>query len=199
MDQQLYIGELATAFFYLAVGLQLTRLASRTRETPERLLGLLFLVTGTSYLVYSFPIPALWTPLAFAGRVIYLPAPVIVALFTRRVFRPDDAWAAWLVRGTAVLLVVGVTGSVVSGDLEGFSISNPWFWPEWLGYTLPFGWAAGEALHQYAQARRRLKLGLCDPLVCNRFLLWGLFGVMQVGVSVVLSKSMFKCNRWFIL
>ena len=186
MDEPLYLGELATALFYLAVGVRLTRLASRTGEAPERLLGLLFLVSGTSYFVYWIPAPnpALWTPLAFAGRVLYLPAPVILAVFTQRVFRPDDAWAAWLVWGTAALLVAGVTGSALSGDFEGYSISNPWFWPEWLGYTLPFGWAGVETLHQHSQAQRRLKLGLCDPLVCNRFLLWGLFAVLQVGASI---------------
>ena len=62
---------------------------------------------------------------------------------------------------------------------------NP-FWPEWVGYTLPFGWAGSEAFAQYRQARRRVRLGLCDPLVCNRFLLWALFGAMQVSLSLVL-------------
>jgi hypothetical protein len=184
VDEPLYLGELATSLFYLAVGARLIRLASRTGETPERLLGLLFLVTGTSYFVYWIPIPSLWTPLAFSGRVLYLPAPVILALFTRRVFRPDEAWAAWIVGGTAVLLVTGVAGSASSGDFEGYSISNPWFWPEWLGYTLPFAWAGLETLLQHSRAGRRLKLGLCDPLVCNRFLLWGLFAVLQVGASI---------------
>jgi hypothetical protein len=29
-------------------------------------------------------------------------------------------------------------------------------------------------------------LGLCDPLVCNRYLLWALFGTLQVSLSLVL-------------
>jgi hypothetical protein len=28
-------------------------------------------------------------------------------------------------------------------------------------------------VYLYGSARRRLKLGLCDPLVCNRYWLWG--------------------------
>jgi len=47
MEGNAYIGETAAAFFYLVVGARLLRLASRTGEMPERLLGAMFLVTGT--------------------------------------------------------------------------------------------------------------------------------------------------------
>jgi hypothetical protein len=152
------------------------------------LLGAAFLFTSMSYFVYNLPVifdsEALWTPLSFAGRVIYLPAPVILAVFTQRVFRPESAWAAWLVRGFAALLVAGVTGSVLQGDWEGFSVSSPWFWLEWSGYTLPFAWAGAESLIQHGQARRRRQIGLCDPMVCNRFLLWGIYATVAVIVSL---------------
>ena len=78
------------------------------------------------------------------------------------------------------------TGVEDDGSWEGFSISNSWFWFEWVGYTLPFGWAGAEAFVQYRQARRRMPLGLCDPLVCNRYLLWSLFGALQVSLSLIL-------------
>jgi hypothetical protein len=189
MEGHAYLGELAAAIFYLVVGARLLHLASRTGELPERLLGALFLITGASYVAYELAVvigrESLWTPLNFAGRVIYLPAPVILAVFTRRVFRAESAWAAWLVRGCAALLVAGVTGSVLRGDWEGFSISSPWFWLEWTGYTIPYAWAGAESLIHYGQARRRMRLGLCAPLVCNRFLLWGLFGTASVIVSLM--------------
>jgi len=189
MEGHAYLGELAAAIFYLVLGARLLRLASRTGELPERLLGALFLVTGTSYIAYELAVicnsESLWTPLNFAGRVLYLPAPIILAVFTRRVFRAESAWAVWLVRGCAALLVAGVTGSALRGDWEGFTISSPWFWLEWVGYTTPYFWAGAESLIQHRQARRRMGLGLCDPLVCNRFLLWGLFGTAAVIVSLM--------------
>jgi hypothetical protein len=129
---------------------------------------------------------SLWTLLNFAGRVCVIPSVVIFTLFTWRVFRPTERWGGWLVWGMAILLVIGVGGSAMGGDWEGFSISNGWFWLEWVGYTLPFGWASSEAFAQYRQARRRLDLGLCEPLVCNRYLLWALFGAMQASLSLVL-------------
>jgi hypothetical protein len=193
VEEQAYIGELIAALVYLYVGTRLLRLSSRTGEVPERLLGAMFLVTGASFLLYDLPIifnsESLWTPLNFAGRVAFLPAPMLLAVFTRRVFRPEGVWATWIVYGTAALLVGGVGGSVWSGDLEGFSIGSPWFWAEWVGYTIPFAWAGVEALGHHRGARRRLRLGLCDPLVCNRYLLWGFFGAMQVLVSVATVPS----------
>ena len=54
-----------------------------------------------------------------------------------------------------------------------------------MGYTLPFGWAAAEALHQYLQARRRVRVGLCEPSVCNRMFLWSLYGLIQMLSNVV--------------
>ncbi len=193
MEEQAYIGELIAAIVYLYVGARMLRLASRTGEGPERLLAAMFLFTGTSFLLYDLPIilnsESLWTPLNFAGRVVYLPAPVLLAVFTSRVFRPESAWAGWMAYGCAALLVVGVGGSVWNGDWEGFSTGSPWFWAEWTGYTLPSAWAGAEAFAHHRGARRRFRLGLCEPLVCNRFMLWGFFGAMQLLVGVMIFPS----------
>lgn len=187
VQNELYLGELATALFYLFVGARLMRPAAGAGEAPERLLGWLFLVSGISYLLYWVPVSEAKAPsMVLAARTVYLPAPVLLAIFTRRVFRPREPWAAWLVYATAFLMVASLGTSLLYGDWEGFSLASPWFWSEWLGYTLPFGWAGIETLHQYAQARRRLALGLCTPVVCNRFLLWGLFGVAQVTTCLVI-------------
>jgi len=190
MEGQAYIGELLAGIVYLIAGVRLLQRGQRTGETPERLLGATFLFMGVSAAFYVLPVfsafESLWTPLNFAGRVTFFPAAVMLALFTRLVFRPDKRWGAWLVWGSAILIVTGVTGSALGGDWEGFSISNGWFWLEWVGFTLPFGWAGSEAFAQYRQARRRLDLGLCEPLVCNRYLLWALFGALQACSSLVL-------------
>ncbi len=189
MEDHAYIGELLAGVVYLTVAVRLLRLGQRTGEVPEKLLGVIFLFMGTSAGLYVLPtlssFESLWTPLNFVARVAYIPAAVMVALFTRLVFRPEKYWGAWLVWGSAILLVSGVSGSALGGDLEGFSISNGWFWLEWVGYTLPFGWAAADALHQYLQARRRVSVGLCEPSVCNRMFLWSLYGLIQMLSNVV--------------
>ncbi len=190
MEDHAYIGELLAGIVYLIVAVRLLRLGQRTGEFPEKLLGVTFLFIGTSAVLYVLPnlsvFESLWTSLNFAGRVCVIPYAVIFALFTWRVFRPAARWGGWLVWGTAILLVIGVGGSAMGGDWEGFSISNGWFWLEWVGFTLPFGWASSEAFAHYRQARRRVRLGLCDPLVCNRYLLWALFGALQACLCLAL-------------
>jgi len=198
-----WIGELIAAVVYLIVGLRLGRLASRTGERPERLLSRMFIWTGISYLLYlvplMVPIEALWTPFNFAGRVVYVPAPIFVALFTREVFRRSGRISAWLVYATCVLLIAGVGASAMTGDLEGFTLSNPFFWLEWAGYTIPFAWAGLEAFGEYRSSRRRLRLDLCDRMVCNRLLLWSLFGLVQVALSIVMLQMYadFEVNNAF--
>jgi hypothetical protein len=168
----------------------LARLATRTGERPERLLSAMFFFSGASYILYTvpmvIPIDALWTPFNFAGRVAYLPAPILIAVFTRAVFRSDARFSTWMIYATAVLLVVGVGVSAMMGDWEGFSLGNPFFWFEWVGYTIPFAWAGLEAFGQYRSSLRRRRLGLCDRLVCNRLLLWSIWGMAQVVLGVLL-------------
>ncbi len=199
MGDQAYIGELVAGIFYLLVGVRLGRLGARAGAAPERLLAGMFFCNGLSYLVYELAlmidVASLWTPLNFAGRVLYAPAPVFLAAFTWRVFRPQGSWATWFVYATAGLMLAGVGGSAVAGDWEGFSISNRWFWLEWLGYTLPFGWAGVEAFLQHRQARRRWRVGLCEPLICNRMMLWSLFAIVQVAISLVVLPQYASYER----
>jgi hypothetical protein len=187
-----WIGQLIAGIFYLVIGIQLARLASRTGERPERLLSNMFFFTSISYILYLIPliipIEALWTPFNFAGRVIYLPAPILVALFTREVFRSGSRVSTFIVYLTAALLIVGVGGAAMIGDWEGFTVGNPFFWLEWSGYTIPFAWAGLEAFSQYYPSRRRQRLGLCDRMTCNRLLLWSFYGMTQFGLSFVLLQ-----------
>jgi hypothetical protein len=189
MDGHAYIGELFSAVFFIIAGTRLLRLSQRTREAPELILGAAFVASGIGLLLYMVPyapaLEALRNPFTFAGRAAFIPVSVLIALFTRSAFRPSDRWAIWLVWGIGALHLTGIGGSALTGDWEGFSIRSGWFWLEWMGYTLPVAWTGLEALAQYGAARRRVRLGLCSPLVCNRMLLWGLFGALQVGLSIV--------------
>jgi hypothetical protein len=187
LEGNAYLGELSAGIIYLLAGARLVLLGIRTNEAPERFLGASFMMFGASGILYCLPefeiFSDFWTPMYFAARVAYLPGSVLIAVFTARVFRPDDGWARWLVWGVAVLAVAGVGGSALQGDWEGLSLSSAWFWLEWTSYALPFGWAAAEAFREYCQARRRVSIGLCEPSVCNRMFLWSLFGVIQLAGS----------------
>jgi hypothetical protein len=168
---------------YLIAGFRLYRLSVRTGEAPERLLGATFLVWSLSYLCWQLPIAletgSLAMPLLFAGRISEDIGSVTFALFLRVVFRNQERWATWLVVAVAVGMMVGIGGSLWVGDWEGTRpLSNPWWWLEIVGIVAVFAWTGIEGFIQHHKARQRLRLGLCDPTVCNRYLLWGLTGVV---------------------
>jgi hypothetical protein len=85
-----YLGELSAGIIYLLAGARLVLLGIRTDETPERFLGASFMMFGASGILYCLPefeiFSDFWTPLYFAGRVIYLPGSVLIAVFTARAF-----------------------------------------------------------------------------------------------------------------
>ena len=200
MDDNSYIFEVAAGTLYVLVGARLWLLSRQTRQLPERLIGLTFLVWGLSYLLYNFPLAvekeSLVTPFFFVGRVSFDIGMVTIALFTQRVFRPDQHWAGWIVATTAALLLIGIVGSAAVGDWEGvYALSNPWFWPEWAGMTLPFIWFGIEGFLQYSGARKRSKLGLCDRLTCNQFMLWTLAGFFMIASNVAVFLQYFEYER----
>ncbi len=174
---------------YLIVGIRLIRLGRSTGQLPERVLGASFLIWAASYFIYGVPNAFLGeseiVPYSFVSRIALHTGTVIFACFVRGVFRPEERWGSWLVLGTAACLLTGVIGSVSLGlslgDWEGgFSLTNPWYWVERIGVAAPLVWMATEGLIQHRRARRRARLGLADPRICNRYWLWGLAGLLWV-------------------
>ena len=178
---------LATVAFPLFVavsfvlGLRLLALASRTRRLPELAIGANFLLAGT--IGYSLLIAAeslrLLGPYAglgsFAGVTAISLGAFLIALFSQRVFRPDGWLPRTALLALAAWLLLGVAGSWslhVRGETEG---AGAWLghWGPNLGMLLAYGWASAEPSRYAALMRRRARLGLGDPLVANRMVLWG--------------------------
>jgi len=97
----------------------------------------------------------------------------MIVLFVLTVFRASDRWA----RGFAGLLLLALWGGHLGWEFSnGYRSSAPGngFW--WLRYsviwTYPL-WTMIESYRFYGLMRRRRALGLADPLVTNRFFLWG--------------------------
>jgi len=183
MEESAYIGGVVSGLAFLIAGVRLNRLSVRTGEIPERLLGVTFLLWSLSYLCWQLPFAvetgSLAIPVLFAGRVTNDIASFTFALFLRLVFRNQERWATWLVVGVAVCLVVGLGGSFWVGDWGRiYPLSNPGWWAEEVGIASVSAWIGVEGFIQHHKARQRLRLGLCKPMVCNRYLLWGLTGVV---------------------
>jgi hypothetical protein len=64
-------------------------------------------------------------------------------------------------------------------------VTAAWATVQHLMVGLCLAWTGLESLLFYRQMRRRLALGLADPVVTNRFLLWAVFGVTTTAILVV--------------
>ena len=182
MEGNAYIASIAASAFYLIASVRLLRLHRRTGERPELLLGFYFALSGLYYLGYNIPnlfqFDA-WPPQAeLVVEWIYIFGVFPYLLFIRSVFRPDTAWAGWFVGISSIALLVSTLVTTADGNVD-YSLSSPWFVTQWLGYTAPCVWLGCEALLYRQSATKRARIGLCPPIIANRYLLIAIFGAFQ--------------------
>ena len=183
MEENAYITSIIASAVYLIASLRLIRLSRRTGERPELLLGLYFALSGLYYLSYNIPSfleTDSWSqPIGIAIEWIYIIGVLPYLFFIRSVFRPDDAWAGGLVGVCSTLMLVGIAVETASGHVN-YSLDDPWYFVEWVGYTIPCIWMGWEAMLSRRGAKKRVRIGLCPPIVANRYLLLALFGGFQL-------------------
>jgi hypothetical protein len=170
----------ATGISYVAVGIYLLQTASHENGDPSFFLGLALLFNGFSFGFSEFPFIAgtdqFQESLTFISRICSAGCSVSIALFAWRVFRSHSRWGGFAVGLDAALIATGLTISALEGDWEGYSpLSYKGFWLEWAGHTAAFLWLSIESFGQYRVARRRIPLGLIDPILCNRYFLIGFY------------------------
>lgn len=165
------------------VGLRLVLLSRRTGLMPERLIGIsLFLAggLGTALLVAAgFAGDARWAVSTASVLMINLGVAAL-GVFTWRVFRPT-LLGATLVAACVALLFLSMIVERFTGEYLGAARTDFAIAADYAGRLLLYGWATWESFRQYALARRRVRIGLTEPLLANRFLLWG------VGTSAALG------------
>jgi hypothetical protein len=177
------------------VGVRMLLLARRTGGRPELLIGLgMALIGGVGFpssLASGFggPVADLVLPLWVASTLVTQAGILAIYLFTQQVFRPREGWAKALVAAAAALLLGGLVGSLralAAADPATLSqvAARDWLFLAMVGYSGCFLWGAIEGFVQHAMARRRHALGLADAVVVNRFLLWGVFGLMACGINL---------------
>lgn len=196
MTTTAYVGEVIAAFVFLFVGVRLYLLSRHTGHLPETLIATSFLLWTLSYAIYDIPyafvdseelVPAFCS---YGSLIFMVSGTVVFAFFIRAVFRPAARWATWFVAAITIGNVAGVLGSAWIGDWQGINpLANPWYWMEFFGGVAPSTWMGAEGFAQYFKKRRQLQLGLCEPMACNRFLLWGMAGSLWVILELIVSAS----------
>jgi hypothetical protein len=190
------------AFFFVAlwVGVRLlAQWAGRTRELPELLLGLGVLGIG--------PVGFGLTMLAAAAGAAdpHAPSPAAClaaiavaggtsakAIFNWRIYHASSRAARAIACGAIVLLALAI---VADGLTTGFAPAA-WMKPGWMQVRQGIQisvllWGSCEAIVWWRRMRRRARLGLGDPLVASRFLLWGIgAGMAGLGSAVGMTVGL---------
>lgn len=172
------LGFLAFTATGFVVGFRLLGIGWRTGQLPELTIGaslvlagglggLLGVIAARLELLLDSPVQPVFavSNLAVQAGVAFL------AVFTRQVFRPREAWARVLFWICSACLAASFLGRIVLGDFRA-DTASPLAWFELGTRIAVYAWALTETLREYAAVRRRCAIGLAHPLVANRFLLW---------------------------
>jgi len=193
MDLQAFAWIGFAAFFVasLVCGVRLVALWHRNRELPELLIGLG--VLGIGPVGFGFITIG---QLVGAGRpgaaAVFLGLGVVAtaggifakSVFNYTVYHADSRVVGGIVGLVGVVLVVCIVWPFAYGfdtlnELNAVYVARA---GAQIGCLL---WGAAEALRYWRIMRKRLAIGLTDPVVTNRFLLWGIgAGAAGLGTAV---------------
>lgn len=192
MGSLIWVGFLAFFAAALAVGVRLLALCRRTRQLPELLVGIGVLGIGpigfggmvAGMAVYETnPTLAAW--LLGVGNCAVLLGVLAQYVFNWRVYHAASSVAL----GFIVLAGTYVVGIIALRIFEiGFGPDDPTGAVRLSQNFAQVGallWGSVEALLYWVKMRRRSRLGLADPIVTNRFLLWGIgAGAAGLGTAI---------------
>jgi hypothetical protein len=177
---------------WFVTGIRLLVLSRRTRGTPELMLGgALLLQAGIGYpLSVTAPYAGDLAPLVWlVSGGCNNGGMVLLFAFTARVFHDQTRWAWILVGAFAALSVIQAGGNVL-GQIGGDAASRAESLQVWGAGSLSlsgiaWGWTGLEALRFHSLLRKRVAIGLADPVVANRMLLWGAMGAIALSCVIV--------------
>jgi hypothetical protein len=176
------LGVAALALASLAVGLRLLALSRRTAQAPELWIGLSYLFAGFLSCLAALATGELsraGSPLAgcvaLVGAATLHAGVVCLTLFVWSVFhRGSRVGTAAAIAACAYVLASFFALALDEGFRADGIARGAQGWADVAGRIGVYGWAATASFREFAAARRRVRLGLADPLVANRLLLWGL-------------------------
>lgn len=196
--QMVFVWAGFAAFFVvaLAVGLRLVALAARTGRAPELLIGLGVLGIGPVGFGLQTCAGLVDNPRSAEALAAAGAAALAIGIWAKLVFNCLVYRRASRVAQIATaVLVVGVGAHLLAQPLLGSFLAAardvPLSSARNIIQAAALGWGAAEALAYWVRMRKRARLGLADPVLVNRFLMWGLSAAAAgLGTAVGIVGSL---------
>jgi hypothetical protein len=185
----------------MTLGVRLILLARRTRRLPEALLGAHFVLClslgyallGAGHVAGLQPgqLPrAVMVVVIGVGQLASCSGVFAGIAFNYWVFRRGELWAQGLVALAAATLAASYVGYGLSGGFAHGRVGGLCFWLGYGSYVAAGLWVLIEPLRYHAVLRRRLPLGLVEPMVVDRFLLYGVGSAFRFAMLVIGAWAM---------
>jgi hypothetical protein len=185
------------AFLLLGLGVRLWR--GSAARAPERWLALAFAALGAgatprllaARLLGSGEIGPLAIGLNAISQLVIELGIVAFTLFVWRVFRPASGAARAFAAGSA-LVSFGLT-LAVAATAHATQEASALALAVNASRSLPVFWAFAECARYAVLMRRRVRLGLSEPVVANRFVLWsvwtGALGLAAIALLAIRARA----------
>jgi hypothetical protein len=196
------IVSVVAALPFLLIGLHLLRVARASGAVPDRLLSAFFLLIAAGVVPRMTAVDMATSGAGVSEASMWLNAVahltigsglVCLVAFARKVFRPKAGWAKGLVVAVALglLALAGVSLTSVEAS-TGSSPAAIAF--NGIG-AISLMWTFVECVSYYQQLRKRRALGMTDPVVANRFLLWSLWtGAISIQAAMM---AVLRAGLWW--
>lgn len=177
----------------LVVGVRCLRLAMRTHELAETAIGITLLsasvvgyglIGGLPFLP-GLPADVVTVSNAVGDAGVSIGAAAL-CLFVWKTYRPTAWWAATLCIVSMSVLAVTTGAMIWTWGYERVYADRPWwYFLELSLQCLAFAWAAAEAFRYYRMLRKRCRIGLSEPEMADRFLMWGIAAASAFGLMLM--------------
>jgi hypothetical protein len=175
------LGVAALALASLAVGTRLVWLSQRTGQAPELWIGFSYLFAGFLSCVATLVAGELARsgspmrgPVALVGSAALHAGVICLVLFVWSVFHRGSPVGTAAAVAASVFVLATFFGLALD---EGFRVDGvdrgARAWASLAGRVGVYAWATLASFREFGAARKRVRLGLADPLVANRLFLWG--------------------------
>jgi hypothetical protein len=185
-------ASLTTLALSIFVAIRLFVAALRTRGAPELAMGLYqgLIVTAIGLYTYLGAVSATVEPahvfdVVVTANLLIALGVVALSVGVMRIYRASETWARWLCSALVVWVLAGWGWSSMGETLPttvAATIPNAFFVS---GRSAVYLWGAYEGIRYASMLRRRAALGLGDPVIAHRILMWGLFSLTMGTLAIV--------------